>query len=110
MPIFSDLLWSLFSRHRKTNLTRRVNTENTVRHYSRDRANNINYNNNNLKQSLNLLEKLNQVIIHAYLIIFFFFRLKNKIHWYYSYRIYKYIYFLYFLFNFLKKKVILIQK
>jgi len=31
MPIVSNHLWSLFNRHRKTDLTKRVNAENAVR-------------------------------------------------------------------------------
>jgi len=45
MPIVSDHLRSLFNRHRKTDLTKRVNAENAVRQSSRDSA--INNNDNN---------------------------------------------------------------
>jgi len=45
MPIISDHLRSLFNRHRKTDLTKRVNAENAVRLSSRDSA--INNNDNN---------------------------------------------------------------
>jgi len=45
MPVLSDHLRSLFNRHRKTDLTKRVNTENAVRQSSRDSA--INNNDNN---------------------------------------------------------------
>jgi len=45
MPIVSDHLRSLFNRHRKTYLTKRVNAENVVRQSSRDNVNNNNDNN-----------------------------------------------------------------
>ena len=45
MPIVSDHLRFLFNRHRKTDLTKRVNAENAVRQSSRDSA--INNNDNN---------------------------------------------------------------
>ena len=38
MPIVSDRLRSLFNRYKKTDLTKRVNAENTVRQSSRDSA------------------------------------------------------------------------
>jgi len=40
MPIVSDRLRSLFNRFKKTDLTKRVNAENTVGQSSRDSANN----------------------------------------------------------------------
>jgi len=45
MPIISDHLRSLFDKHRKTDLTKRVNAENSVRQSSRDST--INKNDNN---------------------------------------------------------------
>jgi len=45
MPIVSDHLISLFNRHRKTDLTERVNAENAVRQSNRDGT--INNNDNN---------------------------------------------------------------
>ena len=43
--IVSDYLRSLFNRHRKTDLTKKVNAENTVKQSRRDSAININDNN-----------------------------------------------------------------
>jgi len=45
MPVVSDHLRSLFNRHRKADLTKRVNAKNAVRQFSGDRA--INNNDNN---------------------------------------------------------------
>ena len=36
MPVVSDHLRFLFNRHRKTELTKRVNAKNTVRQFGRD--------------------------------------------------------------------------
>jgi len=46
MPVVSDHPRSLFSRHRKTDLTKRVNAENAVRQSSKDSE--INNNDNNV--------------------------------------------------------------
>ena len=45
IPIVSDHLRSLFNRHRKIDLTKRVNVDNAVRQSSRDSAINNNENN-----------------------------------------------------------------
>jgi len=50
IPIVSDHLRSLFNRHRKTDLTKRVNAENVVRQSSRDSTIN-----NNDKMTITLL-------------------------------------------------------
>jgi len=45
MPIVFDHFQFLFNRHRKTDLTKRINAENAVKRSRRDRANNNNDNN-----------------------------------------------------------------
>ena len=73
MPVVSDCLRSLFNRHRKPDLTKRVNTDNTVRQYSRDSA--INNNDNNFVTCFYFPKKFkslyNKLRNKRFLIIFF---------------------------------------